>query len=109
MLAQLQGRLRAGPGVESPGVESPGERRFRSLLPRLRQLLLQPALQCAAGFDAPFQLCPQSLDLCQQTLQVTEGVLPPLAISCCLCEHVQKETLASSTTRVINKGVLHCF
>lgn len=45
------------------------------------QLLLEPALQCAVGIDAPFQLCPQSLDLGQEVMQVTERVLPLPAFS----------------------------
>lgn len=58
MLVQLQGPL-----GDTRGLESPGEGSFLSLLPLLRQLPLQLALQHAVGLDAPFQLSPQSLDL----------------------------------------------
>lgn len=93
-----KGLLRRGEGLESRH-----ECCFRSLPPTLCQLLLQPALQCAVGIDAPFQLCPQSLDLSQEVMQVTESALPLPAFSrhlCSgLCGHVQREALASSSAR----------
>lgn len=68
MLVWLKGRGR--------GLESQSQSCVWSLPLALRQPLLEPALQCAVGFDAPFQLCPQSLDLGQQVTQVADRVLP---------------------------------
>lgn len=60
------------------------------LPPALPQPLLQPALQRAVGIDASFQLRPQSLDLGQEVMQVTEWLLPLPAFSRHLCSGLCK-------------------
>lgn len=98
VVVELKGPLGGGQGLESQT-----ERCVLSLLLPVRRRLLEPALQRAVGIHVPSQLRAQSLDLCQEAVQVTDSVLPRPAFSrhlCSgLCKHGRREALTSSTTK----------